>query len=96
MSGRSLAARCWQLHAAAERGDRTAAARLQRLSAAGVRAGQCMIDLVMGWHRHAGDPGACDEAGCAEALDGAVWSASWEAYWPAGGAPPDSHPLAGV
>ena len=83
MSGRSLAARCWQLHVAAERGDTAAARRLARLSRAGVRAGQCHIDLVMGWHRHPGHVDACDEA-CLEAADGAVWAASWEAYWPPG------------
>jgi hypothetical protein len=88
MSGRSLAARCWQLHQAAGRGDRQAGARLDRLSRQGVRAGQCHIDLVCGWHRHAGDPHACDEPGCAEALDGAAWAASWELYWPPGGRPP--------
>jgi len=87
MSGRSLAARCWQLHAAAERGDRQAGLRLDRLSRAGYRAGQCAIDLFMGWHRHPGDPHPCDDA-CPEASDGAAWSASWEAYWPAGGSPP--------
>ena len=48
MSGRGLAARCWALHRAAEAGDRRAGARLGRLSRAGVRAGQCVTDLVMG------------------------------------------------
>ncbi len=91
MSGRSLAARCWQLHRAAEAGDRQAAFRLDRLSRAGVRAGQCHIDLEMGWHRHPGREDACDEPGCPEALDGAAWAASWEAYWP-----PGKHPGGGA
>jgi hypothetical protein len=83
MSGRSLAAHCRQLHAAAERGDRLAARRLGRLGRGGVRAGQCHIDLAMGWHRHPGRVDACDEA-CPEASDGAAWAASWELYWPPG------------
>jgi hypothetical protein len=87
MSGRGLAARCWQLHAAAERGDGTAARRLERLGRAGVRAGQCHIDLVMGWHRHPGDAGTCNEETCAEASGGAAWAASWELYWPPGKRP---------
>jgi len=83
MSGRSLAAHCWRLHQAAERGDGRAAARLHRLGWSGVRAGQCMTDLVMGWHRHPGQPGACDEP-CPEAAGGAAWAAAWELYWPPG------------
>jgi hypothetical protein len=78
-----LAARMWQLHQAGQRGDRVAGQRLERLGHAGVRAGQCLIDLAMGWHRHPGQAGACDEP-CPEALDGALWAASWEAYWPPG------------
>ena len=81
---RSLALHCWQLHQTAEAGDRTAARRLERLSRSGVRAGQAMTDLVMGWHRHPGQPGPCDDTSCAEASDGAVWAASWEAWWPPG------------
>jgi len=42
-----------------------------------------MTDLMMGWHRHPGQGGACDEE-CPEASDGAAWAASWEAYWPPG------------
>lgn len=86
MSGKSLAARCWQLHAAAQRGDRRSAARLDRLGRAGFRAGQCQIDLFMGWHRHPGSPHACDER-CPEAQDGAAWAASWELWWPPGQRP---------
>jgi hypothetical protein len=83
MSGRSLAAHCWRLHQAAEGGNVTAGRRLERLGASGVRAGQAMIDLVMGWHRHRGQPGACDEA-CPEASDGEAWARAWEAWWPPG------------
>lgn len=87
MSARSLAARCWHLHQAAERGDRAAGRRLDRLAARGIRAGQCAIDLAMDWHRHAGQPDPCDEP-CPEALDGAAWAQAWEAYWPPGAGPP--------
>ena len=83
---RSLAARCWQLHTAAERGDGQAGRRLERLAGAGVRAGQCHADLVMGWHRHAGGRGACLDD-CPEASDGVVWASSWEAWWPPGKPP---------
>lgn len=83
MSGRSLAARCWQLHAAAELGDGSAARRLERLGRSGARAGQCAIDLTMGWHRHPGRD-ACEDASCPEASAGAAWAASWELYWPPG------------
>jgi hypothetical protein len=85
----SLAARCWQLHAAAERGDTAAARRLDRLVRGGVRAGQCGTDLLMGWHRHPGQLDPCEDASCPEASDGAVWAASWEGYWP-----PGHHPAA--
>ena len=81
---RSLAAHCWRLHQAAQAGDKAAERRLYRLGWSGVRAGQCMIDLETGWHRHPGREDACDEPGCPEALDGAAWVASWEAYWPPG------------
>jgi hypothetical protein len=84
MLGRSLAAHCWQLHAAAERGDAAAARRLDRLSAAGVRAGQCHIDLGMQWHRHPGQLDPCDDTSCPEASDPVAWAASWELYWPPG------------
>jgi len=83
----SLAARAWRLHQAAGAGDRAAERQLERLGAAGVRAGQCHIDLVMGWHRHPGRPDACDEPGCAEASDGTTWAQSWELYWPPGNRP---------
>jgi hypothetical protein len=81
---RSLAAHCQRLHRAAEGGDRAAGRRLDRLGWSGHRAGQCLIDLVAGWHRHPGMRDACDEAGCPEAAGGAVWAASWEAWWPPG------------
>jgi hypothetical protein len=83
LASRSLAAHCWRLHRAAEAGNVTAARRLGRLGWSGVRAGQCTIDLTMGWHRHLGQPDACGEA-CPEAADGAVWAASWELWWPPG------------
>jgi hypothetical protein len=86
MSGKSLAAHCWRLHQAAEAGNTTAARRLHRLGWSGVRAGQCTIDLQMGWHRHPGQDGACDEP-CPEASDGAAWAAAWELYWPPGERP---------
>ena len=95
MSGRSLAARCWQLHQAAERGDAAAARRLDRLSRAGVRAGQCRTDLAMGWHRHAGRPGqldCCDDPSCPAAADGSAWAQAWEAWWPPGRPPASSEP----
>jgi hypothetical protein len=82
--GRSLAAHCWRLHQAAEAGDRAAERRLYRLGRSGVRAGQCMIDLVTGSHRHPGCLDACDDMSCTEASDGAAWAASWELYWPPG------------
>lgn len=85
MSGsRPLAAHCWRLHRAAQGGDRQAERRLERLGRSGVRAGQCWIDLTMGWHRHPGQPGACDDTSCPEASDAATWAASWELYWPPG------------
>jgi hypothetical protein len=85
--GKSLAARCQLLHAAAECGSPAAARRLDRLSRAGQRAGQCCIDLVMDWHRHPGRLDPCDDPGCAEASDGAAWAAAWELYWPPGHLP---------
>lgn len=80
----SLAARCQQVHAAAERGDEGAEVRLRRLAAAGQRAAQCLGDLLLDWHRHAGQPDPCEDASCAEASDDTVWAASWELYWPPG------------
>jgi len=90
MPASSLAARCSQLHAAAERGDGAAGRRLERLAARGPRAGQAAADLTMGWHRHPGRPGqldCCDDTGCPEALDAALWVASWESWWPPGKPP---------
>jgi hypothetical protein len=89
VSSDSLAARCVRLHEASERGDPWAERILFRLAMRGPRAGQLLIDLEMGWHRHPGSPGPCEDAGCAEALVPAVWAASWEAYWPPGGKPPE-------
>ena len=83
----SLAARAWQLHAAAKAGDAAADRQLGRLAARGTRAGQAVIDVTCGWHRHPGQPDACDDEMCAEVLDGAVFAASWEAWWPPGGSP---------
>jgi len=80
----SLAARCQQLHRAAERGDAGAEARLQRLAAAGQRAAQCLADLLLEWHRHPGRLDPCEDPSCAEALDAVAWARSWEAYWPPG------------
>ncbi len=80
----SLAARCQQLHAAAEAGDTAAAQRLDRLAAAGPRAAQCLGDLLLEWHRHPGQPDPCESEQCAEASDPAAWARSWEAYWPPG------------
>ena len=71
----------------AEAGDRAAGRRLERLGRSGVRAGQCMIDLAMGWHRHAGRQDTCEDPSCPEASDGAAWAASWEGYWPPGQPP---------
>ena len=85
MSG--LAARCWALHTAAEAGDSAAARRLEGLVARGPRAAQCSIDLLYGWHRHAGQADPCEED-CPEATVPAMWAESWEGYWPPGGAPP--------
>lgn len=84
----SLAARCWWLHQAAEAGDQLAGRRLDRLGWSGTRAGQMTIDLVMGWHRHAGQLDPCEDARCPEASDGPAWAASWELYWPPGSTPP--------
>lgn len=83
-----LPARVWLLHRAAGRGDGRAGRRLARLTRSSTRAGQARIDVVMGWHRHAGAADPCVDAGCIESRDPAAWAASWELYWPAGGEPP--------
>ena len=88
----SLAARCWQLHQAAEAGDALAERRLDRLGWSGVRAGQMTIDLACGWHRHPGRGDACDDTSCPEASDPAAWAASWELYWPPGKRPGAGEP----
>ncbi len=84
MPGRGLAAHMYRLHTAAADGDRRAGQRLERLARSGFRAGQCGIDLTVGWHRHPGRAGSCMDESCPEATDAGVWARSWELYWPQG------------